>query len=81
MGREILVLLADTRERLEDLTGLGDLLEDNRLILVVPDGEPGTLSAAHRLFPRFVTPVADRYDDLCCVIDRMISRAVETPSP
>lgn len=74
-GKEILVLLAESRERLEQLSGLGDLLEDSRLILVVPDETPGTLSTAHRLFPRFVAPMANGYDELCSVIQRMMDSA------
>ncbi len=70
-GGQVLLLLAETQGRLEELTELGALLEDSRLILVVPDGEPATLSMANTLFPRFFTPMAERYDDLCAVIDRM----------
>lgn len=70
-GNEILLLLAENRDRLEELTGLKDLLEDRRLILVVPDDDPATLSAAHLLFPRFVTPLSDQYHDLCSIMDRM----------
>ena len=72
-GQEVLVLLAETRERMAELIRLGDLLEDSRLILIVPDQAPDTLSAAHRLFPRFVATMADQYKDLCSVIGRMVS--------
>ena len=74
-GGQILLLLAETRSRLADLTALADLLEDRRLILVVPDGEPATLSIGNTLFPRFFTPLADRYDDLCAVVVRMAANA------
>lgn len=80
-GREILILLAENRDRLEELIRLSALLEDRRLILVVPDEAHATLSAAHRLFPRFVTPIADRYDDLCSVICRMMDRACAVNTP
>jgi len=79
-GGQVLVLLAETRRRLEALRELEDLLEDSRLILVVPDGEATTLSMAQKLYPRFFTPLADRYDDLCAVIDRMMAKASQPES-
>lgn len=34
-----------------------------------------SLSTAHRLYPRFVTPLAGRYHDLCSIIYRMAERS------
>ena len=73
-GQEIFVLLAETRQRLEEFISLADLLEDNRLVLVVPDNAPETLSRAQLLFPRFFTSVSERYDDLCSVVKQMIQK-------
>ena len=45
MGEQTTALLvADTREDLSDLVSIGELLEDVRILLIVPDREPDTLS-------------------------------------
>lgn len=69
--KDLLILLAETPARLEELICYCDLLEDKRIILVVPDNEPATLSRAQQLFPRFFTPVSEDYGDLCSVARKM----------
>lgn len=49
------ILVARTRRELDGLLTLRPLLIDRHLILVVPDGEAATVSAGHRLRPRYLS--------------------------
>lgn len=69
--KEIYVLLADSKDRLKQLTSLLDLLEGKRILLILPDDSDLTTAAAHHFFPRYFTYVNDTYDDLCAVILKM----------
>ena len=69
--KEIFVLLADSKDRLKQLTSLLDLLEGKRILLILPDDSDLTTAAAHHFFPRYFTYVNDTYDDLCAVILKM----------
>jgi len=71
-NKEIYVLLADSKNRLTELTKLIDLLEDKRIILILPDESKATLSTALKFFPRFFTPISETYADLCDVLTKMI---------
>lgn len=69
--KEIFIILADSRGRLEELTTLIDLMEDKRLILILFDESKATLSKASRFFPRFCTKISSNYGDLCKVLNKM----------
>jgi len=51
----VVILVARTRRDLDGLLAARHLLIDRHLILVVPDGEAATLSAGHRLRPRYLS--------------------------
>jgi hypothetical protein len=72
--KEIYVLLADSKNRLKEINQLIDLLEDKRIILILPDASKTNLSMAHHLYPRFLTYINNTYDDLCAVLIKMINR-------
>ena len=69
--KEIYVLLADSKNRLKQLTSLIGLLEGKRIILILPDDSKAILSMALQFFPRFFTYINDTYDDLCAVLNKM----------
>ncbi|MCF6249380.1 MAG: hypothetical protein L3J69_18800 [Desulfobacula sp.] len=71
---ELFILLADTKDRLKELTSLVDLLEEKRLILILPDTSKGITAKAHLFFPRFFTTMSNSYDDLCSVLRKMIEQ-------
>lgn len=48
------------------------LFEDRRLLLVLPDQSPNTISRALKFRPRFFTGPSDHFDDLCAVIKKTI---------
>ena len=69
--KEIFVLLADSKNRLKELTSLIDLMEGKRIVLILPDDSDHTTSCAHQFFPRYFTYVNDTYDDLDAVLIKM----------
>ncbi len=72
-NEEIFILFVDSKNRLNELKSLIDLLDDKRLILILPDDSKSTLSDAHQFFPRYFTYINDTYKDLCDVISKMIN--------
>ncbi|MCK5096557.1 MAG: hypothetical protein KAR45_00555 [Desulfobacteraceae bacterium] len=72
--KEIFVLLAESKNRLDELTSLIDLLENKRVILILPDESKETISKASQFFPRFFTLVSETYDDLLSVLNKMINQ-------
>ncbi len=69
--QEIFILLADSKSRLNKLMSLIDLMEDKRIVLILPDNSKAVTSMAHQFFPRYFTHVNDTYADLCAVITKM----------
>ncbi|MHC1744927.1 MAG: hypothetical protein AB9873_18135 [Syntrophobacteraceae bacterium] len=67
----IVVLLAATREDLAELRSIKHLLEDTRILLVLPDGDPETVRMAHELTPRFLTYLDGDFSDLSAVLKKM----------
>ena len=51
----ITIVLATTPQELIDVLTIGELLQDTRLFLVLPDRKPDTVAKGHRLRPRFIT--------------------------
>jgi len=76
--KEIYILLADSKKRLKELTDLIELLEDKRIVLILPNDSETTISTAHRFFPRFFTYMDDNYGDLYGVLNKMINQKKET---
>ena len=67
----ILVLLVQKKQDLSDLLLIRNHIIGHRVIMVVPDQEPDTLSKAHLLYPRFLTYMDSDFEDLNAVLDKM----------
>ena len=74
----IAVLYLETRRDLLDVQSLSDCLGDMKLILVLPDGDPLTVSQAHTLRPRFITYKDYSFDDLGMVLKQMVNLYQDT---
>jgi len=68
---DIFILFADSEMRLKALTRLIDLMEDKRLLMVLPDDSKSIMSTAHQFFPRYFTCINDTYNDLCDVLSKL----------
>ena len=69
---DIVVLIAANREELLQIHSLGDLLLDLRIVLILPDRNPGTISKAHALGPRFLTYLDSDSEELKSVLSKML---------
>ncbi len=73
-NKEIFILFADSKRRLNKLNSLIDLLESKRIILILPDDSKATISKALQFFPRYFTFISDTYAELCAVITKMTNK-------
>jgi len=72
--KEIFILFADAKNRLNELLKLIDLMDGKRIIVILPDQSKATISSALKFFPRFFTPISDTYTDLCHVLTKMMDQ-------
>lgn len=68
---EVFILFVDSKRRLNKLTRLIDLLENRRIVLIIPDDSKTTVSMALQFFPRYFTSINETYKDLCDVLIKM----------
>lgn len=69
----VAILLASSREELQDILSIRDLLGDAKIILIVPDANPDTVAQGHSLKPRFLTYGESDFVDVAAVLKRMFS--------
>ena len=70
----IAVLLASSPEELENIISIRELLEDIKIILIVPDINPATLARGHTLRPRFLCDCNSDFVDVAAVLGQMIKK-------
>ena len=70
---EIAVLVAANTREVNALIDMGDVFEDVRIILVLPDAERETIAKGHLLRPRFLTYVDADFTDLAAVLAKMLA--------
>jgi hypothetical protein len=70
----IVVIFVSGTEDLLDVLSLKDLLEDRRIILVLPDSHHDTVAKGHILRPRFVCYHDSDLMEVAAVLTRMIER-------
>lgn len=69
----IAILMIKNNQTLEKLTALSELLNDMKIILVLPDRSTDTIAAAHRLYPRFISYMDGDLHDIFAVLSKMIN--------
>ena len=77
-GPGIMILLAGTRQDLAGLTALRDTVLDADVILLVPDGEPDTVTAAHMLRPSYLGKTDGDLDNVVPVLRRLIEKRMRS---
>ena len=68
----IIILLAASRKELENILSIRELLEDAKIILIVPDTDPATLARGHTLRPIFLSYCNSDFVDVAAVVGQMI---------
>lgn len=71
---DIAILLASSRVELHylNLISLRNLLSDLKIIVILPDSKPDTVSRVHVLRPRFMSYYDSDFQDVAAVLSRMI---------
>lgn len=70
--QELYVLLADNRDRLNEMVRLKNLLEGKWMVLIIAEQSDASLANAHLLCPRFFTTVGAGFDDVIAVLNKRI---------
>lgn len=67
----LLILCPSNGRELTQLTAIGHLLRDARVIVLLPDGEDKTISDGHMLRPRYVGYSGGDLNDVAAVVRKM----------
>lgn len=73
--QDIIILQASDMKNLRRMTALKELLSDQRIILILPEGKPETIALGHTLRPRFVTYQDSDFLDMAAVLCNMLRPA------
>ncbi len=68
---DVAILVAESQQQLIDILSLHDLLENVRVILVLPDRVHDTTSKGLLLRPRFMEYVDGNFEDIAAVLNKM----------
>jgi hypothetical protein len=71
----VAVLLAASRQDLLDLFSIRDLLDDLRVILLLPNRKKDTIAKGHTLRPRFLTYADSDLSDVAAVLSKMLQNS------
>ena len=78
MGTAVICILFPANNlELRRLNNIRHLLRDMRLILILPDGKPETISDGHALRPRYVSYADCPLADVAAVVDKMIGQTLD----
>lgn len=80
-GLELAVLLSASQRHLIDFLGLRPLPDRLRIILVLPDTKPETISLGHSLQPRFVTYIHSDFQDVAAVLEKILKSSLSMVTP
>jgi hypothetical protein len=74
LKQRIVILMLNSPKELEDVLSIRELLEDAKIILIVPDTNPATLARGHILRPRFLSDGRSDFVDVAAVLGRIIRK-------
>lgn len=68
------VILVASSEELEKIIGFGYILQNIKTIIILPNRNPETISAAHKLYPRLIGYADEDFKDIAAVADRILKQ-------
>ncbi|VTR63977.1 conserved hypothetical protein [Desulfosarcina cetonica] len=71
-GEVWLLLVTQNLSELHCFAAMGDLIQNIRSILVLPDQERQTVFTGHALYPRFISYLDSDFSDVCSVLGTVI---------
>lgn len=69
---KVAVLLASTRGDLAALLKVGDFIWNLRIIMILPDSDPETITRAHMLRPRYIAWTNDDFSNVGIMVKRLL---------
>ena len=69
----VVILVSKSKEELSELISIRDLLDDLRIILVLPDRERDTVSKGHILRPRFLSYIDSDFIEIAAVLNKILA--------
>lgn len=76
LNLKIGVLSIGSAVELDQLVSIRELLADMRLVVVLPDNHPQTLSKVHAIGPRFITFAGAGLASLVSVVEKMMGSQI-----
>ncbi len=73
--RRIVVVLAASSKELSAICAIKESFRDARMILIVPDRKKDTISAGHRMYPRYLAYADGNFNDVVAVLEKMVSNS------
>ena len=77
-GLKAVVLLAASRKDLGELLNLAPLLDQVRVLLILPDAEAPTIALGHRLQPRYLTHISSDFKDVAAVLHKILQETLSS---
>jgi hypothetical protein len=74
-GNNIVLLFVNDMEEFYQILPMKRLLIDTRIIIVLPERSEKALSAAYKIYPRFISYQDSDFNDVAVVLRRMINLA------
>jgi len=68
----VVVLVAGSKEELLEIFSIRDLLNNLRIILILPDREVDTIEKGRALYPRFIGYFENDFMDVAAVLEKMV---------
>jgi hypothetical protein len=74
---DVVVLHASSREELSELVCLSELLQDIRIVLILPDHDSSTVARGHKLRPRFISDRENDCAEITTILKRLLLQTTE----
>ena len=71
-SKDIVILFVATMHELEELLLMQETFDDVRLILILPQRDPVTITKGHQLRPRYLTFFDNNMSEVCKVLEKML---------
>ena len=71
-GSRVCVIVIADKQTLLELFTIRTMLQESKLILLLPDKSPDTVELGHMFYPRFLDSIQCSYRDVSAVLKKMI---------
>ena len=68
----VAVIVTTSKEELLGVFSIRDLLNDLRIILILPDRDSNTIKKGQALYPRFISYADGHFNDVAAVLEKMV---------